>query len=77
MFFMRIISVKKNHGNIFRFVSILFIGDYKYNYFSVWKGVMWMLCGWVKICEDCMYTFLKNLKSQVKMHQVTLKHTTH
>ena len=36
-----------------------------------------MLCGWVKICEDCMYTFLKNLKSQVKMHQVTLKHTTH
>ena len=36
-----------------------------------------MLCGWVKICEDCMHAFLKNLKSQVKMHQVTLKHTTH
>ena len=35
MFFMRIISVKKNYENIFRFVSILFMGDNKYDYFLV------------------------------------------
>ena len=35
-----------------------------------------MLWGRVKICENCMYDFLKILKSQVKLRQVTLKHTT-
>ena len=55
---MRLISVKKNHENIFRFVSILFMGDYKCDYILVWKGVMWMLWGRVKICENCIYAFL-------------------
>ena len=37
MFFIRIISMKRDHENIFIFVSIFFMGDYKYNYFFSMK----------------------------------------
>ena len=41
-------SMKKGYKSIFRFVSILFKHDYKYDYFIVLKGVMVMFVGMSK-----------------------------
>ena len=48
MGFMKILSMKRGYESIFRFVSILFKGDYKRNYLLVLKGVMVMFVGMSK-----------------------------
>ena len=75
--FFNIWKVYKQKFEFFFLKSMVFmrIDTFK-NYFLVWKGVIRMFRGWVKICGVCGCAFFNILKSQVKLHQVTLFNNT-
>ena len=75
--FFNIWKVYKQKFEFFLLKSVVFmrIDTFK-NYFLVWKGVIRMFGGWVKICGVCGYAFFNIWKLQVKLCQVTLFNTT-
>ena len=54
---MTIFSIKRDHENIFRFLSILFLCDFNVIIFLVWMRVIGMFGGISKIFSICKYPF--------------------